>query len=144
MNEVRLELEKGSYTAPEVICNIMKLTKDEYMMSETICDITKDLDHMSKLDTLEEYDSYHHCIYFSRGDIKKHLLYLRVLGETVGSIEFDDNFIIKSISVDSNPIVRTYPTDVNEEIKKKYIGSKLILPKEIIEKYEFEDFLSTL
>ena len=123
---------------------VVELEKDKYTISKAICDITKDLDCMSKLDAFEGYDLYHHYIYFSRGDIEEHLLAIRVPGGTVGSIEFDDNFIIKSIGVDTKYVIKSYPTDVNEEIKKKYIGSKLIFPKEVIEKYEFKEIFKEI
>lgn len=117
------------------------LELDEYndFALEATCEITRDLDHMSNLDSSEYYDFFHHYIYFNAGDIKEHLLAIRVPGGTVGSIEFDDNYVIKSIGVDTNYVIQTYFRNVNKHIQRKYIGSKLIFPKEILEKFYSEE-----
>ena len=117
---------------------ILELDKYDISASEAVCEITKDLDYMSNLDSSQYYDFFHHYIYFSAGDISEHLLAIRVPGGTVGSIEFDDNYVIKSIGVDTNYVIRTYFRNVNKHIKRKYIGSKLIFPKEILEKFCLE------
>ena len=117
---------------------ILELDEYDAFVSEATCEITKDLDHMSNLDSSQYYDFFHHYIYFSPGDISEHLLAIRVPGGTVGSIEFDDNYVIKSIGVDTNYVVQTYFRNVNKHIQRKYIGSKLIFPKEILKKFCLE------
>lgn len=127
----------SSVTDKEKYMNEIILELDKYnaFASKATCEITKDLDYMSNLDSSQYYDFFHHYIYFSAGDISEHLLAIRVPGGTVGSIEFDDNYVIKSIGVDTNYVIQTYFRNVNKHIQRKYIGSKLVFPKEILEKF---------
>lgn len=104
----------------------VKLEFDENIniRNEYVCDITRDLDKMSNLDSEK---LFHHYIIYDKHDLENHLVCIRVPGGTVGYIKYDDNFIIIEIFIDTNYVVKTYSKDVNNEINKKYIGGKLIL-----------------
>lgn len=47
------------------------------------------------------------------------------VGTTVGSIRFDDENVIQSVVIDSDPVVGHYTKDVNMRLQK-YVGQKMI------------------
>lgn len=51
-------------------------------------------------------------------------LAIRIPGGTVGGIWIDNDYKIIDILIDTNYIVHTYPSDINEKMKK-YIGEKI-------------------
>ena len=51
-------------------------------------------------------------------------LVIRVFGTTVGSIRFDDENVIQSVVIDSDPVVGHYTKDVNMRLQK-YIGKQI-------------------
>lgn len=55
---------------------------------------------------------------------KQKCLAIRIPGGTLGGIWYDENNIIRKIVVDTKYVVKTYPSDVNEQLKK-FVGEKL-------------------
>ena len=100
----------------------------KHIFSDYVCEITRDLDHMSNLDSNDKY-GYYHYIVADNADIAEHMLAIRVPGGTVGEIGFDDNYIINHIAVDTDYVIKTYFRNVNKHIKRKYIGCKIIIPE---------------
>lgn len=91
--------------------------------SEYFCEITTDLDILAKLDDGGEYHLYHYIVIYS-GAIEGKCLPIRVHGGTVGGIWMDDNNIITKIDIDTNYVVKSYPSNINDMVKK-YIGERL-------------------
>lgn len=101
----------------------MKLNKQN-RCEEYICDLTKELDLLAKFDeNINEniIRFFHHYIVADAFCKKDKCLAIRVPGGTVGSIWIDDNNVITDIYIDTDYVVKTYPNNVNELIKK-YIG----------------------
>lgn len=88
---------------------------------EYTCKLTKELDSLAKLTDKEFYDVFYHYILADNWCKKEKCLAIRVPGGTVGGIRIDDNNIITNIDIDSDYVVKTYPNNVNELIKK-FIG----------------------
>lgn len=124
MNEIKLELVDPGFSFVTIIS-----------------DITKDLDQMCNQSDvksyMERFYGYYHYIFFDQEDLNQHLLSIRVPGGTVGLIEFDENLIITKIHIDTNYVIESYFRNVNKHIQRKYISSKLIFPKEVIGKFNF-------
>lgn len=82
------------------------------------CDLTSELDKMAKLERYKHYilvDNY--C--------KNNGFYaIRVICGTVGAIYFDNNNLITKITIDTNYVVKTYPSDVLDQLQK-YVGQKI-------------------
>lgn len=97
------------------------ILKEVYMWKEYRCDLTKELDNITGMSKQHFYDRFHHYILVDNLFKKPKVLAIRVPGGTVGSIYFDDNDVITEIVIDTNYVVKTYPTNVNELIQK-YIG----------------------
>lgn len=98
----------------------MKLEQRITSCNEYRCDLTKELDNMSGISRLHYYDMFHHYILADEWCKNQKCLAIRVPGGTVGGIHFDDNTITK-IVVDTNYVVKTYPTNINELIQK-FVG----------------------
>lgn len=89
-------------------------------MKEYFCDITYELDRLANIkpDThrkhyvLNDYVNDEHC------------LPIRIPGGTLGGVWLDDDNVITKIHVDTNYVVKNYPADVNEHLKK-FIGQKI-------------------
>lgn len=106
---------------------MVQLEKGQYSDNHWICDITRDLDHMSNLDSNLK-SLFKHYITYNRWDLQDHLVAIRVPGGTVGVIHFDDNRIITDLSVETDYVVKTYFRNVNKHLRK-YIGVMLVLPE---------------
>ena len=89
------------------------------------CIITTELDKMSGLNPADNY-GFCHYLMFSDADLNDHLISIRVPGGTVGAIEFDKDYIITNVYVDTNYVIQSYWRHVNKHLKK-YIGMKLEL-----------------
>ena len=101
----------------------MKLQLRRYgVTDEYRCDLTRYLDEVAKLSETEYYDLYHHYIVADELCMKEKVLAIRVPGGTVGGIWIDDHNVIQRINIDTDYVVKTYPDDVNELVKK-YIGA---------------------
>ena len=99
----------------------MKLERRKSVSEEYICDLTKELDDMSGIQKQYFYSMFHHYILVDEWCRKEKCLAIRVPGGTVGEINFDDNNIITKIVIDTNYVVNTYPTNVNDLIQK-FVG----------------------
>lgn len=100
--------------------------KDDFDMDEYFCELTEELDNLSGLNKQESYYyGRRHYIYATNSDKKEHIYAIRIPGGTVGDIETDNDNVIVNLAVDTNYVVRTYPCNINEIIKKKYIGTKI-------------------
>lgn len=56
--------------------------------------------------------------------LKNKCLVIRFFGTTVGNIRFDDRNVIKSVVIDSDPVIGRYTKDVNMQLQK-YVGQKI-------------------
>ena len=101
----------------------MKLENSLISVEEYVCDVTRELDKLAGVDKYDN-DWYHHYIYVDSSYLKNKCLPIRIPGGTLGGLYFNDNFEITKIVVDTDYVVRTYHTDVNEQIKK-FLGSRL-------------------
>ena len=88
--------------------------------NEYICAITDDLNSLSGYVNAK----YGHYILFNKGYIKDKVIPIRVIGGTVGAIKIDDNLTITDIIIDTEYVVKTYPTNVNE-LMKHWIGEEI-------------------
>ena len=90
-------------------------------MNEYFCDITVELDKLTGID-LDAH--WKHYVLADKYCINEKCLAIRIPGGTLGGIWFDDNNIITKVKVDTNYVVKTYPSDVNEQIQK-FVGQKI-------------------
>ena len=105
----------------------MKLIhRNEWSKTEFRCALTQKLDALSKIDTSKCYDLFHHYILVDHIGIEEKCLAIRVPGGTVGGIWINENNIITKIHVDTDYVVRTYPSNVNELIQK-FVGEAIEL-----------------
>lgn len=101
---------------------INKYTDNKYSkMEEYFCDITSELD---KLAGINADDLWKHYILVDKYCINEKCLAIRIPGGTIGGIWFDDNDVITKIKVDTNYVVKSYTSDVNEQIQK-FVGQKI-------------------
>lgn len=101
---------------------LLKYKAGKDIFSKYICDITSELDNLANLGSNHCYPFYHYIL-LDNSDC----LPIRVPGGTVGGIWLKDNVIIK-IVIDTDYVVKTYPSNINEEMKK-YIGLKIEIDK---------------
>lgn len=87
------------------------------------CEITWFLDQVAGLDERLHYIVVNDLILFDDEDPATY--YIRVPGGIVGSIWLDDDYNIKSISIDPNDVVESYPANINEQVRK-FIGERMI------------------
>ena len=92
------------------------------------CELTKELDKLAGFVDKDYYAYHHHYILIDRLCMKEKVLAIRVPGGTVGDITLNDDFTIKSLKVDTNYVVKSYDTKVNEKISN-FIGKKIEIPK---------------
>ena len=102
----------------------MKLERRKSLCEEYRCDLTRELDNLSSISKLHYYDMFHHYILVDDWCKNQKCLAIRVPGGTVGGIDFDDNNIITKIVIDTDYVVKTYPTNVNNLIQK-FVGEVL-------------------
>lgn len=101
----------------------MKLEeRKEALREEYICELTKELDVLAKLTSEEVFERFRHYIVADDLYKKEKCLAIRVPGGTVGGIYLDDNNVITKIYIDTDYVVKSYPSDVNEIIEKKFVG----------------------
>ena len=104
----------------------MKLdNRKEVLKEEYRCELTRELDTLAKLINKKWYDFFHHYIYASEHCKKDKILAIRVPGRTVGGIWIDENNVIIKINIDTDYVIKTYPSNVNELIKK-YVGEEIV------------------
>lgn len=102
----------------------MKLT-EKYKgirMDEYYCDYTEELDKLSGI--TNECEFFKHYVLVDETGWCDKCFPVRIPGGTVGGIWFDEHNKITKIYIDTNYVVKTYPKDINE-IMKKYIGTEI-------------------
>lgn len=99
----------------------MKLQQRISAGEEYRCDLAKELDDISGISKRHYYDMFHHYILADEWRKSQKCLAIRVPGGTVGGIHFDDNNVITKIVIDTDYVVKTYPTNVNE-LMQKFVG----------------------
>lgn len=105
----------------------MKLIhRNEWSKTEFRCALTKELDSLSKMDASKYYDLFYHYLLVDQIGLKEKCLAIRVPGGTVGGIWINENNIITKIHVDTDYVVGTYPSNVNELIQK-FVGDDIEL-----------------
>ena len=97
------------------------LLKRDYSKNEYCCDLTRELDEVSGISNSQHYNLYHHYILADEWCMNNKCLAVRVPGGTVGGIWVSDSNVITKIIVDTDYVVKTYPNNINE-LMKKYIG----------------------
>lgn len=106
----------------------MKLERKNNYNEEYTCDLTKELDEVSGILNNQHYNLFYHYILADKWCREEKCLAIRVPGGTVGGIWIDNN-VITDIIIDRNYVVKTYPKNVNE-LMKKYIGVVVEYKKE--------------
>ena len=100
----------------------MKLdNRNECFKDQYRCALTIELDLLSKIAEKEFYAFYYHYVLADGLCKQEKCLAIRVPGGTVGGIWIDDNNVITDIKIDTDYVVKTYPSNVNKLIKK-FIG----------------------
>lgn len=99
----------------------MKLKQCISGFKEYRCELTKVLDDLSGISKNHYYDMFHHYVLADKWCMDQNCLAIRVPGGTVGGIHYDNKNIVTKIIVDTNYVVKTYPTNVNELIQK-FVG----------------------
>lgn len=100
----------------------MKLeNRGSFLKDEYRCELTRELDLLSKLSEKEYYDMFYHYILVDDYCKNKKCLAIRVQGGTVGDILIDKNNVITEITIDTEYVIKTYPNNVNELIQK-FVG----------------------
>lgn len=105
----------------------MKLiNRNGWSKTEFQCALTKELDALSKINTSEYYDLFHHYLLVDSIGIKEKCLAIRVPGGTVGGVWIDEDRAITKIHIDTDYVVKTYPSNINE-LAQKYVGEVIEL-----------------
>lgn len=99
----------------------MKLKPRRSFIDEFICDLTNELDLLSGITKRKGYGLFQHYILFDNSCKKDKCLPIRVPGGTVGGVWIDDSNTIIKIHIDTKYVIKTYPENINELIKK-FIG----------------------
>lgn len=104
----------------------MKLrNRRETFNGDYVCELTKELDVLATFSDKGFYDIFHHYIVADDWCKREKCLAIRVPGGTVGGIYLDDNNVITKIYIDTDYVVKSYPSDVNEIIEKKFVGEMI-------------------
>lgn len=88
------------------------------------CEITWFLDQAAGLDERLHYIVINDSILFDDEDPTTY--YIRVPGGTVGSIWLDIDHNIRRIFIDTDFVVKSYPEDINEQMKK-FVGERMMV-----------------
>lgn len=88
------------------------------------CEITWFLDQAAGLDERLHYIVINDSILFDDEDPITY--YIRVPGGTVGSIWLDIDHNIRRIFIDTDFVVKSYPEDINEQMKK-FVGERIVI-----------------
>lgn len=88
------------------------------------CEITWFLDQVAGLDERLHYIVINDSILFDDEDPATY--YIRVPGGTVGSIWLDIDHNIRRIFIDTDFVVKSYPEDINEQMKK-FVGERMMV-----------------
>lgn len=103
----------------------LKIESDYGMFGEYSCELTDKLDDLLGLDKIPKKSRYFKHYLWIDNSLKDNCILIRVPGGTVGNIIINDDDIITDIKIDTNYIVKTYPENVKEQMKKLFIGRKI-------------------
>lgn len=109
----------------------MQMRQKGYLKEHHYCELTSELDDLAGI---EDTSLFHHYVLVDDWCRQEMAYAIRVPGGTVGSLKFDDNGVVTNIIIDTKYVVKTYPKDINETVKK-YIGYKI----EFSDKIECEE-----
>lgn len=84
------------------------------------CALTEELDRLCGIDK-KDFTRFRHYLLADKWCLDRNCLAIRVPGGTVGGVTIDENKVITDIKIDTNYVIKTYPDDVNEKVRK-YIG----------------------
>lgn len=87
------------------------------------CEITWFLDQVAGLDERLHYIVINDLLLSDDEDPATY--YIRVPGGTVGSIWLDVDHNIRQIFIDTGYVVKSYPEDINEQVKK-FVGERFL------------------
>ena len=99
------------------------LSRNEYFS-----EITDELDSLAGINVEKSFYHFGHYILADNTCIRNKVLAIRIPGRTVGGIWIDDDNIITKIFVDTEYIIKTYPSDVNKQIGK-FVGKTIEFKK---------------
>ena len=102
----------------------MKLISKHKNWNEFYCEVTSALDEIAGIKPASDLCVWRHYIVIDELSIKDKCLAIRVPGGTVGDIFVDNNFTITKIVINPHYVVKTYPVDINEQIKQ-FVGTKI-------------------
>lgn len=88
------------------------------------CEVTWFLDQVAGLDERLHYIVINDLILSDDEDPATY--YIRVPGGTVGSIWLDIDHNIRRIFIDTDFVVKSYPEDINEQMKK-FVGERMMV-----------------
>lgn len=104
----------------------LKIKEEFDRFTEYFCNLTNELDKLSGIDKeFGEDNLFKHYILIDNYSLKHKSISIRVPGGTVGNIIIDKNGIIIDIKIHINYIVKTYPDDIEKQIKKLFIGESI-------------------
>lgn len=97
-------------------------TKGGYrVLHEYYCELTEALDLLARLGLESQF---RHYIVADAASVKDGMLAIRVPGGTVGTIILAENGVIAEISITQDYVIKTYPPNVND-LLKKFIGEHI-------------------
>lgn len=100
----------------------MKLdNKIGYLRNQYRCDLTRELDLLTSLSYSKHYNFFYHYILADDCCKNKRCLDIMVPSGTVGHIFINSSNKILGIIINTNGVVKTYPSNINELVKK-FIG----------------------
>ena len=110
----------------------MELISRRNNWEEFYCEITTELDSLAGIKPVGNLCLWRHYILADKIAVKDKCLSIRIPGGTVGNIFIDDSFVITKIIISPRYVVKTYPIDINEQIKQ-FVGTRIdgIIPEEI-------------
>lgn len=104
----------------------LKIKEEFDRFAEYFCNLTNELDNLSGIDKeFGEDNLFKHYILIDNYSLKHKSISIRVPGGTVGNIIIDENGIITDIKIHINYIVKTYPDDIEKQIKKLFISESI-------------------
>ena len=108
-------------------CTLEVLHKLSTDWVECSCELTKELDALAGFHNSEENLFKHYILVDGLSKIDKQFA-IRVPGGTVGYVKVNEENKIRMLYIDTDYVVKSYPSDVNTKIQK-YVGQLLKLPE---------------
>lgn len=99
------------------------LEKRRIFSDQFYCDITKELDLLTGIQTNRNDGFFRHYILFDEWCLKERCLAIRLPGRTVGGVWITDDNVIYKIAVDNYD--GEYDKDINDAMQK-YLGHVIV------------------